>query len=245
MRKLPTLSLFTFVALVACTEKAPSPSTADSAKKTAPAPSAAAPAPTGPAALLTPDPAKLAAPAPDSFTVQFITSKGAFDVKVHRDWAPHGADRIYYLASNGFFDGVRFFRVLDGFMAQFGVNGNPAVDNAWRDRNIPDDPVKKGNKRGILTFAQTNAPNTRGTQLFINYKDNAFLDKSRFAGVGEVVKGMPVVDSLYKGYGEAAPEGRGPDQTRIGAQGNKYLAKDFPLLDSIVTTKVAKEWRGK
>ena len=208
-----------------------------------PAAGAAASAAISKAALLTPDSAALAAAAPDSFGVHFTTSRGDFDVRVHRDWAPHGADRFYYLVRSGYYDGVRFFRVIEGFMAQFGVHGDPAVAKVWRDRNIGDDPVRHRNERGALTFAQTSAPNSRSTQLFINFGNNGQLDGMRFAPIGVVVTGMSVVDSLYHGYGEGAPQGGGPDQGRLGAEGNAYLRSQFPKLDSIATARITDQWK--
>lgn len=183
--------------------------------------------------LLQPTSAAFQATPPDSFQVRFDTSKGEFTVLVHTDWAPNGAQRFYNLVRNGFFTNVRFFRVIDGFMAQFGMNGDPAVDAAWQRQTIPDDPVLHSNTRGTLTFAATRAPNSRGTQLFINLVDNSRLDGMRFAPIGEVTEGMGVVDQLYSGYGEGAPNGQGPDQGRIATEGNSYLEKDFPQLDYI------------
>jgi peptidyl-prolyl cis-trans isomerase A (cyclophilin A) len=228
------LALAAIAGLAACEKAAPPP----------PPPPSTSPAPTASAALLTPDSAKLAAAGPDSFVVRFTTSRGAFDVKVHRAWAPRGADRVYYLAGNGFFDGVRFYRVIAGFMAQFGAHGNPAVAGAWEGHAFPDDPVKQSNTRGMLTFA-TAGPNTRTTQLFINFGDNRQLDGMGFAPLGRVTSGMPVVDSLYSGYGEGPPTGSGPDQGRLGLEGNAYLMKEYPKLDSIVTARVTGEWKRK
>ena len=185
------------------------------------------------------NPAGLTEQAPATFNANFDTSKGLFVVTVHRDWAPNGADRFYNLVKTGFYDDVRFFRVIDGFMAQFGIHGNPAVASAWRQAQIKDDPVKQSNKRGFVVFA-TAGPNTRTTQLFINFGDNAALDKQGFSPFGEVTKGMDVVDKIYNGYGEGAPRGRGPDQGRTQAEGNAYLAKDFPKLDYIKTATIAK-----
>jgi peptidyl-prolyl cis-trans isomerase A (cyclophilin A) len=185
------------------------------------------------------NPAGLTEQAPATFNANFDTSKGLFVVTVHRDWAPNGADRFYNLVKNGFYDDVRFFRVIDGFMAQFGIHGIPAVSSAWNNANIKDDPVKQSNKRGYVTFA-TRGPNTRTTQLFINFGDNAGLDKQGFSPFGEVSKGMDVVDKIYNGYGEGAPRGKGPDQGRLQAEGNAYLAKDFPKLDYIKTATIAK-----
>jgi peptidyl-prolyl cis-trans isomerase A (cyclophilin A) len=185
-----------------------------------------------PDALLHPDPAALAAPAPDSFRAVFETSKGNFVVQVHRDWAPLGADRFYHLVRLGYFDDARFFRVISGFMAQFGLHGDPRVNAAWEALRIADDSVKQTNRRGTITFA-TAGPNTRTTQLFINYANNANLDAMGFAPIGEVVRGMEVVDALYAGYGEGPPGGRGPDQFRIGSEGNAYLTREFPQLDFV------------
>ena len=175
--------------------------------------------------------------APDSFRVRFATTKGDFLVAVKRAWAPHGADRFYNLVRSGYYDGVRFFRVIPGFMAQFGLHGDTAVTAAWRERRIPDDPVRRSNQRGMVTFA-TAGPGTRTTQVFINYRDNSRLDADGFAPFGEVVEGMDVVDKLYGGYGEGAPGGRGPDQMRIHIEGEKYLARQFPKLDKITKARV-------
>jgi len=184
------------------------------------------------------NPAALTEKAPDTFRVNFDTSKGPFVVTVHRDWAPNGADRFYNLVKAGFYDDVRFFRVIPNFMAQFGIHGTPAVMSAWRSAQIKDDPVKQSNQRGFVVFA-TAGPNTRTTQLFINFKDNSSLDKQGFAPFGEVTKGMDVVDKIYDGYGEGAPRGKGPEQGRLQNEGNAYLAKEFPKLDYIKTATVA------
>src|SRR5881409_4433300 len=170
--------------------------------------------------------------APDSFRARFSTTKGDFVIAVHRAWAPHGTDRFYNLVRSGFYDGVRFFRVIPGFMAQFGIHGDPQVAAAWRDATIPDDPVRQHNTRGAVSFA-TAGPGTRTTQLFINYGDNSRLDGMGFSPFGRVVEGMDVVDRLYGGYGEGAPRGRGPDQSTIQAQGNAYLERAFPELDYV------------
>ena len=186
------------------------------------------------------NPAALTEQAPPTFKANFDTSKGLVVIEVHRDWAPLGADRFYNLVKNGFYDDVRFFRVIDGFMAQFGIHGNPAVATAWRGAQIKDDPVKQSNKRGYVVFA-TGGPNTRTTQLFINFGDNSrSLDGQGFAPFGQVVTGMDVVDQIYNGYGEGAPNGRGPDQTRLQMEGNAYLNKDFPKMDYIKTATIAK-----
>lgn len=177
---------------------------------------------------------------PSQFKVLFSTSKGDFTVNVHRDWSPKGAARFYELVKNGFYNDVRFFRVIRSprpFMAQFGISGDPAVTAKWTNANIEDDPVKEHNTRGKITFA-TAGPNTRTTQLFINYDDNSRLDAQGFSPFGEVVSGMDVVDQLYADYGEGAPSGMGPDQDRIEKEGNAYLNKDFPKLDYIKSARI-------
>jgi peptidyl-prolyl cis-trans isomerase A (cyclophilin A) len=178
------------------------------------------------------NPAALNQQAPATYKVDFDTSKGSFVVEVHRDWAPHGADRFYNLVKNGFFDNARFFRVIKGFMVQFGINADPHVSAQWRGAHIPDDPVKQKNTRGMITFATAGA-NTRTTQVFINFGDNRALDGQGFAPFGEVVSGMDVVDKLYSDYGEGAPSGQGPEQGRVQVEGNAYLTQSFPKLDYI------------
>ena len=189
-------------------------------------------------ALTRPDKNAIATAAPDSFKVAFETTKGNFTVVAHRDWAPRGVDRFYHLVRLGFFDDARFFRVLRGFMAQFGMNGDPRVTAVWNPLTIADDPVKQKNLRGMVTFAAGGAPNTRSTQLFINYADNTNLDGMGFAPIGQVVEGMATVDSLYANYGEGAPDGAGPDQGRIAAEGNAYLDQNFPRLDFIRRARI-------
>jgi peptidyl-prolyl cis-trans isomerase A (cyclophilin A) len=183
------------------------------------------------------NPASLNEKAPATYKVKFDTSKGAFVVEVHRDWAPNGADRFYNLVKNGFYNDARFFRVISGFMVQFGINGNPQLSKVWRDANIKDDPVKASNKRGMITFA-TAGPDTRTTQVFINFGNNAGLDDQGFAPFGQVISGMQVVDSLYAEYGEGAPRGDGPDQGLVQSQGNAYLKNDFPKLDYIKSATI-------
>jgi peptidyl-prolyl cis-trans isomerase A (cyclophilin A) len=183
------------------------------------------------------DPARAQERAPSAYRVRFDTTKGPFVVEVHRDWAPRGADRFYNLTKIGFFDEIRFFRVIANFMVQFGIQGDPAVAGAWREARIQDDPVKQSNRRGMVTFA-TAGPDTRTTQVFINFKDNVGLDGQGFAPFGQVVEGMSVVDSLYSGYGEGGPGGGGPDQGRLQMEGNAYLKRDFPRLDAVKTAKV-------
>lgn len=183
------------------------------------------------------NPAALTEQAPATFKVDIDSSKGPFVITVHRDWAPIGADRFYNLVKNGFFNDARFFRVLQGFMAQFGIQGDPAIQAAWTTAQLKDDPVKQSNKRGFVTFA-TAGPNTRTTQLFINFSDNGSLDRMGFAPFGEVTTGMSVVDTLYSGYGEGQPSGNGPSQAALTSQGNAYLAKNFPKLDYIKTATI-------
>jgi peptidyl-prolyl cis-trans isomerase A (cyclophilin A) len=230
------LTVFAAALLAGCAGKSnEAPVSAPPAAPEATAPSASAqPAPSD--ALLYPQKANQKAPA--IFNAKFTTTKGDFTVEVHRDWAPNGADRFYNLVKIGFFDNVAFFRAVDGFMVQFGLNGNPDVNGVWRSANIPDDPsAGQSNKRGYITFA-TAGPNTRTTQLFINYADNTPLDSMGFTPFGKVVDGMSVVDSLYKGYGDAPPNGRGPDQGRIQMEGNSYLKREFPQLDYVTTARL-------
>jgi peptidyl-prolyl cis-trans isomerase A (cyclophilin A) len=178
------------------------------------------------------NPAQLNETAPDKFQVKFDTSKGEFIVEVTRSWSPIGVDHFYNLVKNGYYDNCRFFRVVKDFMVQFGINGNPKLNTIWRSANIKDDPVKQSNTRGYITYAKTGAPNSRSTQLFINFKDNSFLDSQGFSPFGKVTKGMNVVDSIYNGYGEK------PDQGQVQTQGNAYLEKNFPDLDYIKTVTI-------
>jgi peptidyl-prolyl cis-trans isomerase A (cyclophilin A) len=175
--------------------------------------------------------------APNVFLVRFETSKGPFVVEVHRDWAPRGADRFYHLVQRQYFDNVRFFRVVSSFMAQFGMHGDPRVNAAWEELSIQDDSVRESNRRGAITFANA-GPNTRANQLFINTVNNRPLDEMGFAPFGRVVEGMATLDSLHADYGDAPPGGIGPDQTRIRAEGNAYLERDFPKLDFIRTARI-------
>jgi peptidyl-prolyl cis-trans isomerase A (cyclophilin A) len=187
-----------------------------------------------------PDPAKATAQAPEKFKVNLDTTKGPVVIEVVRAWAPKGADRFYNLVKSGFYTDVAFFRVIDGFMAQFGIHGDPAVSAKWRGpaAQIADDPVKQSNLRGFVSFAMA-GPNTRTTQLFINYADrNKQLDGMGFSPFGRVIQGMENVDNLYSGYGEGAPRGRGPDQSLIQTQGNAYLRKSFPRLDYIKSATI-------
>jgi peptidyl-prolyl cis-trans isomerase A (cyclophilin A) len=191
--------------------------------------------------LLIPNSDKASLKAPDVFKARFETSKGNFVVEVHRDWAPVGADRFYYLVKNGFYDDTRFFRAIEGFMVQFGMSGDPKLSSVWRTQYMYDDSVKQSNKRGFITYAKGGA-NTRTTQVFINYGDNSrSLDPQGFAPFGQVVEGMDVVDQLYQGYGDGAPRGQGPNQTTIHNQGNAYLDRDFPLLDKTIKATIVEQ----
>ena len=188
--------------------------------------SAALPQPTS---LL--NPSILNARAPETFTVKLATTKGNVVIQVIRSWGPRGADRFYNLARAGFFTDAAFFRVLRGFMAQFGISAQPDIARAWANATIPDDPVRKSNKRGTVTFA-TAGPNSRTTQVFVNCRDNVSLDSQGFAPFGRVVEGMEIVDSFYAGYGEA------PNQGRITTEGRGYLEREFPNLDRVLTATV-------
>lgn len=183
------------------------------------------------------NPAEMNEKAPDKFQAKFETTKGEFIIEVTRDWAPIGADRFYNLVKNGYYDNCRFFRVIKNFMAQFGIHGDPRVSAAWRGAQIKDDPVKESNKRGYVSYAMA-GPDTRTTQLFINFGNNSGLDRQGFSAFGKVTKGMDVVDSIYDEYGEGAPSGTGPEQTRIHREGNAYLEKSFPKLDYIKSATI-------
>ena len=208
------------LALAACDAQPPAP---------APGPSTPPPSPTP---LTDPNHPESRKQAPAEFRVRFTTSRGDFAVLVKRDWAPIGADRFYNLVRMGFYDSNRFFRVVPGFVVQFGLNGDPKVSAPWREARIADDPVKQSNKRGYITYAMA-GPNTRTSQVFINFGDNAALDRQGFSPFGRIISGMEVVDKLNAEYGEGAPRGRGPDQGRIQMEGNAYLQRDFGRLDFV------------
>jgi peptidyl-prolyl cis-trans isomerase A (cyclophilin A) len=214
--------------------QAPAKSPAAASKAPAAKAPAAAKAPFDPALL---QPATLKVQAPAEYDVNFVTSAGEFTVHVTRAWAPNGADRFYNLVRHHFYDGAAFFRVLPGFMAQFGMSAYPQVSRAWENANIKDDKVTQSNKRGYVSFAMA-GPNTRTTQIFINYGNNTNLDSSGFSPFATVTMGMDAVDKLYSGYGEGAPDGRGPRQDLIGSQGRAYLDKGFPNLDKIQSASI-------
>jgi len=233
------------VALFVGLSALPSCSTSDRPAPPAPSPTASAAAAPAASASAAPTvggrdgndplfhPERATEKAPDVFKVKFVTTKGDFVVQVTRAWAPNGADRFYNLVKLGFYNGIRFHRAIDDFMVQFGIHPEPAVNGAWYRAFIEDDPVVKSNKRTFVTFAHA-GKNSRTTQIFISYVDKQQrLDKDGFAPFGQVVEGMKVVDSLYKGYGELAPKGKGPNASKIQREGYGYLDEEFPKLDAI------------
>jgi peptidyl-prolyl cis-trans isomerase A (cyclophilin A) len=209
----------------------PTPLKAEKISPASPTPPAQPAAP--PATPSLDRPRSLHEQAPEIYKAKFVTNKGDFVIEVHRDWAPIGADRFYNLVKYGFYNDTRFFRVISGFMAQIGISGRPELNEVWRDAQIKDDPVKRSNLRGYVSFAMA-GPNSRTTQFFINYThQNAKLDGMGFAPFGQVTSGLKVVEALYAGYGEGAPQGNGPHQGRIQNEGNTYLKAEFPKLDYV------------
>ncbi len=182
------------------------------------------------------DPSKLIEKAPATFKVKFATTQGEFIVDCTRAWSPNGVDRFYNLAKHGYFDGVKFFRVVPGFVVQFGIHGDPDLAMKWLESNIQDDKVVQSNKKGFLTFAKSGRPNSRSVQLFINLADNDRLDSMGFSAFGKVSKGMDVVEKLYGGYGESITQLQG----QIAQGGNKFLEANFPKLDSIKQATILK-----
>lgn len=214
--------------------RTPEPETVVEPQQSSPAPEARTAGPAPSQALLEPAPDETA---PDEYTVVLDTTKGEIELRVHRAWSPKGADRFYTLVKRGYYDDTAFFRVVSGFMAQIGIHGNGQVNAAWRMRRIEDDPpAGQSNTRGRVSFA-TSGPNSRTTQFFINFADNGRLDGMGFTPFAEVTN-MSVVDSLYAGYGEGAPGGRGPSQGRIQSEGNAYLRAEFPELDYIRSARI-------
>ncbi|MEZ5355822.1 MAG: peptidylprolyl isomerase [Bryobacteraceae bacterium] len=177
------------------------------------------------------------APPPAEYRVKLETTKGDIVIAVKREWAPLGADHFHRLVTSGFYDGVKFHRVLKKFIAQWGINGNPQTHQLYAMVRIADDPPKRKNKRGTVTFAKI-GPNSRTTEVFINLRDNAQLDTTGFAPFGEVVEGMDVADTLTYLYGDLAPRGAGPDPVKAQQVGNVYLERDFPRLDAIEKASV-------
>ena len=231
-RRSSTFALLVAASLVgACGGGEPKEETPAQAEEAAPAVDPSSP-------LLTP--ATLAESAPETYRVRFETSVGAIVVQVNKAWSPNGADRFYNLVKNGYYDDTRFYRVVEGFMAQFGLKGVNAIDQAWRDATFPDDPFTQSNRRGTITFAHAGA-DTRTTQVFFNFKDNAHLDESGFTPFGEIVEGLDVLDRVYAGYGELPPAGKGPDYAKAWVQGNKYLDENFPEMTKVVSATLEVE----
>jgi peptidyl-prolyl cis-trans isomerase A (cyclophilin A) len=197
--------------------------------------------------LLAPLPRDLAWTAPDSFTVAFETSRGRFVVMAHRDWSRLGVDRFHFLVRQGYYDGARFFRVVPGFVVQWGIPADPAVSRVWSERFVPDEPVRRSNTRGRVSYAR-GGPNTRGAQLYVNLADNPRLDTLGgfgFPPIGEVIEGMAVVDSMYAGYYcRRGSVGTCPDQDSIQAGGEAYLRRAYPRLDYIRRARVIREWKA-
>jgi peptidyl-prolyl cis-trans isomerase A (cyclophilin A) len=239
IRRALALLLLAFPLLTTgCAQEQPAPVPASSvpAARAAAPPAPEAPAAEPPQPALDPallNPAAATEQAPATFTVKLETTQGDILIDVHRDWAPHGADRFYNLVKLGYYQDVAFFRVISGFMAQVGIHGDPRVNAEWREASIPDDVVQQSNTRGRVTFAMSSQPNSRTTQFFISFKDNSNLDGMGFAPFGEV-RDMAVVDKLFSDYGEGAPRGRGPNQGKVQMVGNPYLRAEFPKLDYIV-----------
>ncbi len=232
MQKRTTLIVFTTALGLAAIAAAPAAQTGSAAKTTSTAQRTTA---GGSGSLLNPSSLKLQAPG--VFDAKFVTTKGDFVIEVTRSWSPRGADRFYNLVKYHYFDNAAFFRVVPGFVVQFGISARPEVSRAWRNSNIPDDPVMQTNARGTVTYA-TAGPNTRTTQIFINLGENSALDNQGFSPFGKVISGMQVVDALYSDYGDGPPGGHGPDQDLIQSQGKPYLDRVFPQLDSIKATVV-------
>jgi len=213
--------------------------TASADEKTKPAPAdasvTAVEMATNPALL---DPSLAVEKAPDAFRVKLETTKGDVVILVNRSWAPKGVDRFYNLVKIGYYSDVAFYRVIRGFMAQGGFSPDPKISAAWSRAKIADDPMLQANTRGMVTFAM-GGPNTRTTQFFINFVDNSYLKQhGAFAPFGKVLSGMDVMDTIYSGYGEGAPRGRGPDQARVAREGASYLRKSFPDLDYIIRATI-------
>lgn len=191
--------------------------------------------------LLKPNSPEINRRAPDNFPVQLNTTKRSIFIQVHRAWAPNGVDRFYNLVARGYYNNSAIFRVIAGKWAQFGINGDPEIAQAWRHRTIPDDPPLQSNVRGTVFFA-FNDPNGRTTQVVINLRDNSeTFDKEPFVPIGEVIKGMDVADALYSDYGEQSGGGiRAGKQDPLFKEGNQYLKANYPKLDYIVKATIEK-----
>lgn len=196
--------------------------------------------------LLAPSPRDLAQAAPDSFLVRLETSRGPVVIAAHRAWSPLGVDRFHFLVQHGFYDGARFFRVVPGFVVQWGISGDSALNDAWRNRNLPDEPVRQSNTRGRVSYAR-GGPNTRGTQLYVNLADNRRLDTTStfgFPPIGEVREGLALFDSVFAEYScRRGSQGTCPSQDSIQRKGAEYLGRVFPKLDYIQTARVTKRWK--
>ncbi|MEI7892105.1 MAG: peptidylprolyl isomerase [Myxococcales bacterium] len=230
----PLLAASALILLAGCKDEPPSSTPASTSR----AASSAQPAQTAQTAVAPPvnpallDPSRATEQAPEVYKARFVTNRGEFTIEVHRDWAPVGADRFFNLVKLGYYDDTRFFRIVDGFMVQWGIHGDPAVSARWRDARVSDDPVKQQNKRGFVTFA-TSGKDSRTTQIFINYvDDNVRLDGMGFAPFGKVIEGMNVVDGFNKAYGER------PNQGRIQGEGNAYLQQAFPEMDWVKSARI-------
>jgi len=173
---------------------------------------------------------------PALWKARFETSQGPFVIEVRKEWAPKGTERFWKLVTSRFFDDSRFYRVRPGFIVQFGIAGDPAVQSLWNAAPLADDPRRESNLRGTVSFAQA-GPGSRRTQVFVNLKDNRALDRDGFVPFGRVIEGIELFDKLYAGYGEWSPPGRGPEAARIQTQGNAYLDAQFPRLDRIVKAR--------
>jgi peptidyl-prolyl cis-trans isomerase A (cyclophilin A) len=195
--------------------------------------------------LLAPTPADLAQVGPDSFLVELATTRGTILLAAHRDWSPLGVDRLHFLVTQGYYDGARFFRMIPGFVVQWGISANPAVSAVWDNRDLPDEPVRRSNTRGMVSYAR-GGPNTRGVQLYVNLGNNARLDTTStfgFPPIAEVREGMGVADSMYAGYNCArGSQGTCPSQDSISAGGEKYLERAYPRLDRILRARVVRAW---
>lgn len=195
--------------------------------------------------LLSPTPRDLAWTAPDSFLVLFETSRGQFTVAAHRDWSPLGVDRLHFLVTHGFYDGARFFRIVPGFVVQWGIPGSPALSKVWGDRSLPDEPVRQSNTRGRLSYAR-GGPNTRSAQVYVNIGNNPRLDSTStfgFPPIGEVTEGLSVIDSMFAGYScRRGSQGTCPSQDSLEAKGDAYVVRVHPKLDYIKRARVVREW---
>lgn len=198
--------------------------------------------------LLAPTPQDLALTGPDSFLVQLETTRGNVELMAHRAWSPLGVDRMHFLLNQGYYDGARFFRVVPGFVVQWGISRDSAVNKVWNDRDLPDEPVRQSNTRGRISYARS-GPNTRSVQLYVNLADNARLDTANVFGfppIGEVRSGMAVMDSMYAGYScRRGSQGTCPSQDSIQAKGEAYLSRAFPQLDVIRKVRIIREWKGR